>query len=358
MLVAKPNAKHGSLEFNRMQELVKDELLSVVGGLVKQYGILRNGVVGLDKFLVAKTTALGLSINAGTALLKDAEDKPAICLLGDDYALQLPNYDATYKIAIKHKTHSYESGTITTAMGDNTIVGDGTEFTKILGANRSIIINNYLYPVMSVTDDTHLELTIPYPNIAESGVQFSVGGYFVTSVTNVADNLIYEHNGIEIIATTNALTAYEYLLAEATVVSGNITAVVDKRDLITLQMNLFAPAEIWIPHTFTVQNEVKLVSSSLHYIMPFFMGKPAGQTIQIVACVYKIQSGTSAKIKITKNGSDIAALTDLTVTTTKTKTTPATAIELADEDEINMVVIEVTGAPMNLSCTLLIKYSI
>ena len=358
MLISKANLKHGSLEFNQMQELIKDELLNVIGSLIKQYGIIRNSIVGLDKFLVAQTGSLTVSIKAGTAILQDSDGNPAVAVLANDYSLPLTNQNVTYKIAIRHKTHNLEDGLINTTVGDNTIIAVGTEFTKIFAENRSIIIENNIYPISSVTSDTSLELVDPYPNMSETGINFSVGGYFTSPLTNAADSLIYEHDGIEIIATTDALQSDEYLLANVTVASGSITSVTDMRDAITLQMNLYAPASIWIPHTFTIYNEVKLPSSTIHYVLPFFIGKPAGQSVQIVKCIHKIQSGTSATVKITQNGSDLALLSNITVTQTLTSLVPASSILLNDGDTIDMVVTGVSGTPMNLSFTLLIQYSI
>lgn len=358
MFTSKNNLKHGDVEFNRMQELVKKDVLDMFLNMTLNFGIIRNAVVGYDKWLVSQLTNNTVRVKAGNAIILDANSKPVAATLAADYDLTIPTTDTIYKIAFKHKLHNYEEGTVAITSGSTSVVGTGTKFTKILGGNRSIIINGSLFKIDSVTGDTTATLQTPFPNASVTGVQFAVGGYFINTVANVVDNYIYEHNGIELVIKTGALVAGEYLLAEVTVVSGVISTVTDKRDLITLQMGIVAPAKLEIPHTFTITNEVKVASGDLYVILPFAVSKPDGQTIKIKKCIHKILSGTSAAVKLQKNGSDITGLTGISVTQTKTTTTPASDILLANGDEIALVVTTVTGTPKNLYFTLSLEYSI
>jgi hypothetical protein len=358
MFKSKNNLKHGDIEFNRMQELVKKDVLDMFLNMTQTFGIIRNAVVGFDKWQVSQLTNNTVRVKAGKAIILDANSKPIAATLASDYDLTIPSTDAIYKIAFKHKLHNYEDGTVAIATGSTTITGTGTKFTKIFSENRSIILNGGLFKIASVSGDTTATLVSPFPNASVTGVQFAVGGYFINTVGNVVDNYIYEHNGIELLIKSGALIAGEYLLAEVTVSSGIISLITDKRDLITLQMGLFAPSKLEIPHTFTITNEVKTPSGDLYVILPFAVSKPDGQTIKIKKCIHKIFSGTSATVKLQKNGSDITGLTGISVTQTKTTTTPASDILLANGDEIALVVTAVTGTPKNLYFTLSLEYSI
>jgi hypothetical protein len=111
-----------------------------------------------------------------------------------------------------------------------------------------------------------------------------------------------------------------------------------------------------LPQTYTIAGEIKVPSGDTDFINPFFISLPTGQTGQIVACRYKINSGTSATIKLQKNGTDITGFTSISVTTTAASTTP-TAVSISNNDQINLVVTAVSGTPKNLSVTIFIEYT-
>jgi hypothetical protein len=358
MFASKNFLKHGDIEFNRMQELIQKDVLDLFLNMTLNFGIIRNAVVGFDRWGVSQLTNNTVKVTAGNAIILDVNGKPVAVKLVADYSLTIPSTDTIYKIAFKHQLHNYEDGTVSIIGGDTAIAGVGTVFTKIFAENRSIILGNGIYKIDHVTSDTIAVLQTPFPNASVSGVQFSVGGYFINTISAAADNLIYEHNGIQLSVKSGTLDADEYLLANVTVVGGIISSIADMRDLITLQMGLVAPASLDISHTFTITNEVKVASGDLYVIMPFAVSKPDGQTIKIKKCTYKILSGTSATVKLQKNGSDITGLTGLSVTQTKTTTTPSSDILLGDGDEIALVITAVTGTPKNLYFTLSLEYSI
>jgi hypothetical protein len=356
MFKSKNYLKHGDVEFNRMQELIKKDVLDLFLNMTQQFGIIRNQIVGWDKWQVTQLTNNSVRIKSGNAIILDANNKPVAVSLTSDYDVTIPPFDTIYKVAFKHKLHNYEKGSISITNGNTTVTGNGTEFTKVLGENRSIIVNGKVLKVAAVIDDVTATLVIPYVGTTITSTPYSVGGYFINTMNNLDDNYIYEYNGIEIIIKTGDLVAGEYLLAEVTVVNGIISSIVDRRDLITLKMGLYAPSKIEIPHTFTITNEVKVPSGDLYIIVPFAVSKPAGQTISIKKCIYKILSGTSATVKVQKNGVDI--LTGLNVTTTKTTTIPTSDIFLEDGDEISLVVTAVNGTPKNLYFTISLEYAV
>jgi hypothetical protein len=121
----------------------------------------------------------------------------------------------------------------------------------------------------------------------------------------------------------------------------------------------------WVPitktfrttHTFAVGGAIAVPSGDTDYIPGFFVGLAAGQTATVVKARYRINGGTSATIKLTKNGTDITGFTAMSATTTTTSTTP-TAVAVADDDYIAVVVTAVSGAPKNLTCTVELEHTV
>lgn len=111
------------------------------------------------------------------------------------------------------------------------------------------------------------------------------------------------------------------------------------------------------PHTWAVQGEIKVPSGDTDYIPGFFIAEPGAQTVKVVAARYKINSGTSATVKIQKNGVDLTGFTAISVGTTAADTNPADQ-DVADGDYITLVVTAVSGAPKNLSFSLLLETTV
>lgn len=122
---------------------------------------------------------------------------------------------------------------------------------------------------------------------------------------------------------------------------GNLTA--DRTLVVTKQTH-------HVPHTFTYAGEVKVASGDTDFINPFWVPVLAGTTVTLKRVRYKINSGTSATVKLTKNGGDLAGYTGISVTTTAAETAADAA--MADNDLIALVVTGVAGTPVNLSFTL------
>lgn len=114
--------------------------------------------------------------------------------------------------------------------------------------------------------------------------------------------------------------------------------------------------ELRIPHTFTVPGEVKVPSGDTDYLVPMFVPVPAGFTATLVRCRHRINSGTSATVKLQRAGVDLSGLTGISVTTTSTTTTPATAPTFSDLDLLALVVTAVSGTPRNMSFTVDVRY--
>jgi hypothetical protein len=104
-----------------------------------------------------------------------------------------------------------------------------------------------------------------------------------------------------------------------------------------------------LPHTWTVAGAVAVPSGDTNFIIPFFVPVPGGQTVTLAGARYRINSGTSATVKLQRNGVDVAGFTGLAVTTTAATTSGSQA--LADGDMLALVVTAVAGSPVNMTFT-------
>jgi hypothetical protein len=105
-----------------------------------------------------------------------------------------------------------------------------------------------------------------------------------------------------------------------------------------------------------VPGEIKVPSGNTDYIVPFFVRVPDGQTAALAWARYRINGGTSATVKLQKNGVDATGFTAISVTTTSASTDPAD-VALADGDLLALVVTAVSGTPMNLTFSAAIRYT-
>jgi|GEM_PF-4643912 len=108
-----------------------------------------------------------------------------------------------------------------------------------------------------------------------------------------------------------------------------------------------------IPHTWAIPGDIKIASGDTDYIVPFFVHLAPGQTAKIAKARYRINSGTSATVKIQRNGVD--AVTGIVVTPTTTMNDFADIV-LSDGDMIQLVVTAVSASPKNMTFTLVIEY--
>lgn len=151
----------------------------------------------------------------------------------------------------------------------------------------------------------------------------------IAALSTVADRMLY-FTGADAVALTTATAAGRKLLGTAS-------------------------NAVRIPHSWTIGGEVKVASGDTDYIVPFFVPVPAGRYVTAVAARSRINGGTSATVKLQKNGVD--QVTGLSVTTSNT-THDFTDFSLADGDRINLVVTAVSGVPKNLTFTLYLDYGV
>lgn len=108
--------------------------------------------------------------------------------------------------------------------------------------------------------------------------------------------------------------------------------------------------------TWTVGGYVNVAIDDIDYIAPTFVATAVGQTVKLIGCRYRINSGTSATVKIQRNGSDISGLTGIAATTTSA-TTDAD-VTLSDSDMLQLVVTAISGSPQNLSLSLIFEVTV
>lgn len=107
-------------------------------------------------------------------------------------------------------------------------------------------------------------------------------------------------------------------------------------------------------HTYAISGNIVIPAGQTNFINPFFVSLAGGQVSNIVKCRHRINAGTSATVKLTRNGIDIPGYTGIAVTTTAADTAGGT-IALANNDVIALVVTGISGTPQNLSFTIFIE---
>lgn len=85
-----------------------------------------------------------------------------------------------------------------------------------------------------------------------------------------------------------------------------------------------------------------------------FIGVLAGETVKLLRMRAVIGSGTSATVKAQIGGVDATGFTGLEAKPAAAQKEP-TAVALADNDALSIVVTAVSGAPKNLSVTLMVQ---
>jgi hypothetical protein len=110
--------------------------------------------------------------------------------------------------------------------------------------------------------------------------------------------------------------------------------------------------KIRTPHTFALQGVITVTP-----IPGFYVSLSSGQTSKLVKARYHIVKGTEAQFQIRRNGTAIAgfgAEANLAAKETAQSVTP-TAVQLAEDDYLDINVVSVAGTPENLSITLVIE---
>jgi hypothetical protein len=112
-----------------------------------------------------------------------------------------------------------------------------------------------------------------------------------------------------------------------------------------------------VTQTWTIGGYINVPQGDIDYINPIFVSVASGQTFKLAACRYRINSGTSATVKLQRNGSDITGFTGISVTTTAATTDPAD-VTLGDGDMIQLVVTAIAGSPQNMSFSLVFEIGV
>lgn len=106
--------------------------------------------------------------------------------------------------------------------------------------------------------------------------------------------------------------------------------------------------------TWTIGGYINAPQGDIDYINPVFVSVAAGQTLRLIACRHRINSGTSATVKLQLNGTDITGFTGITVTTAAATTNPADAA-LNDGDMLGLVVTGTNNSPQNMSFSMIFE---
>ncbi len=241
----KANLKLGNIELERAQAIMNDDSLSALDTIISKYGLAidrdaNNNLV--NDWLVGNSDPTHITIQPGTAIFQEAIDTPdgaiglggypRIINLAAVQTIAIPGADGNYNVWAYYTATNYEAGTIQVTNGSKDVVGTNTEFTKIYGTNRSLIIGSNVYPIQSVTDDTNLVLVNNYTDVNASGLQYSAGGWFAGGNPAAAsDNIIYQYNTVNfsILSTSSFPVGKNYLLATITISGGVITNIADQR---------------------------------------------------------------------------------------------------------------------------------
>ncbi len=204
------NSKFGSIEFNRADELTKLDALQSLAAIITP-GIVvsfdSDNVMGNEWKPYIKTESEYL-ILAGKAVIVDA-DGNLVPVEWPDTSYTPDQIGSGLKyVYLKHNPSSFEKGTVSFTDGDTHVIGNGTEFTKIFGANRRIIVGSQVFAISGVIDDEELVLTEAFDEVTPiADAQFKVGAWFLgTPPVSLNDNLLYQYNEAQIIFSNTAKT--------------------------------------------------------------------------------------------------------------------------------------------------------
>ena len=232
MLKVSPELYIGSNELRRaFRAFREDGYQRLFSAFVQSYGVAYTKETSLQ--VVQGTTGpRWVTVKAGLAVDKDLN---MIFISSDAVnAIQFPtDIGSTAYLCIRYKVRNTEDGTVNIAT-DGTVVGVGTEFTKVLrGAplnqvkmrlpGSSSNLNDY--PILEVIDDTHAILNTTTTLTEESDQKYAVVGCFTPSVSIPAANkLIYYYDDYELFF-SNAVTADDltFKLAQVNWNGSNLT---------------------------------------------------------------------------------------------------------------------------------------
>lgn len=91
----------------------------------------------------------------------------------------------------------------------------------------------------------------------------------------------------------------------------------------------------------------------------FFVSKATGESISIVKARYKVASGGDLTFKVQKNGSDLTGYgtTASPLTASTTAATTSSTQSLAEDDELDLVIVGVASSSTDLTVTLVLEHT-
>ncbi len=227
-----PALKMGSLERERQQLFSTETDSNILAAMFETAGL----IPPIDTGSGWLTSAIGtspqhLAITGGGAVL--ADDAGVLHLISDRATREVVGTGelgafpaGNYNVYLHFIATSDEKGTVS-KFDATTIIGYGTEFTKILAINRDIIIGGNRYTVLSVTDDTHLTVQSNLPAI--TGAKFQIGGWFIEDKSTMDERKIYVNDQYEYLVTASTLTGNHYKIATFHSDGTSISALTDTR---------------------------------------------------------------------------------------------------------------------------------
>lgn len=231
----------GAIEILRMQDIQQKTRTGVLTPFVAQAGLKigfdSNGEPLTDwEIPVAGIGQRYFNVNSGRGVIYDSD--------GALHGVSFPTTqfdsqaigDGTFKMILRYASTAVEAGTVAVTNGSGSVVGTGTEFTKIFAPGRSLIVAGVAYTIQSVTNDNNLALAAVFNGATDASAIFSVGGMFVSNPA-VAQMGLYSYDGYSIVFTSGSVQAGDVYFYDVTITSGLLSAVTDKRSA-----NLFSLA--------------------------------------------------------------------------------------------------------------------
>lgn len=113
-----------------------------------------------------------------------------------------------------------------------------------------------------------------------------------------------------------------------------------------------------VDKTWLQPGPLSVESGAVGYLNGWFVPVPPGQTVSIIAVWGVIRAGTSVTVKFQRNGTDLAGLTNIVITSTlptSPNAQPTNFMDIFDGDFIKPVITAVSGSPDNLTLGLFLN---
>ncbi len=102
---------------------------------------------------------------------------------------------------------------------------------------------------------------------------------------------------------------------------------------------------------YAVQGLLAVPSGATNFLPPFFLPIEPGSIAKFIGVRAMVRSATSITCNVQQNGSTIAGMTGIVVTTSASSFSPTTPIDVSDGDYFAPVITAVSGTPDGLSMT-------